>query len=168
MRDWLHGCGTPRRRGVARGRSARLASADCQNGSRGRPRRAREVVERRLHRPDGWSGADVAGTVVLGDGRVVWLFGDTWIGTSATASACLAREWSTIPSRSIRLTDPLRGRHLIRLPSIFIGDRPTGMAIPRRGSVRRNNPVIIKRASKAANGSGRRAGGSPCEVRPDL
>ncbi|HEX4071891.1 MAG TPA: hypothetical protein VHX68_11995, partial [Planctomycetaceae bacterium] len=32
-------------------------------------------------RPDGWSGADVAGTVVLGDGRVVWLFGDTWIGT---------------------------------------------------------------------------------------
>jgi hypothetical protein len=32
-------------------------------------------------RHDGWTGADVAGTVVLGDGRVVWLFGDTWIGT---------------------------------------------------------------------------------------
>jgi hypothetical protein len=32
-------------------------------------------------RHDGWSGADVAGTVALGDGRVVWLFGDTWIGT---------------------------------------------------------------------------------------
>ena len=31
-------------------------------------------------RHDGWTGADVAGTVVLGDGRVVWLFGDTWIG----------------------------------------------------------------------------------------
>jgi hypothetical protein len=32
-------------------------------------------------RRDGWTGADVAGTVALGDGRVLWLFGDTWIGS---------------------------------------------------------------------------------------
>jgi hypothetical protein len=32
-------------------------------------------------RHDGWTGADVAGTVALGDGRMLWLFGDTWIGS---------------------------------------------------------------------------------------
>ena len=32
-------------------------------------------------RRDGWTGADVAGTVALGDGRMLWLFGDTWIGS---------------------------------------------------------------------------------------
>jgi hypothetical protein len=32
-------------------------------------------------RHDGWTGADGAGTVDLGDGRVLWLFGDTWIGS---------------------------------------------------------------------------------------
>jgi uncharacterized protein DUF4185 len=32
-------------------------------------------------RRDGWTGADVAGTVDLGDGRILWLFGDTWIGS---------------------------------------------------------------------------------------
>jgi hypothetical protein len=34
-------------------------------------------------RTSGWTGGDVAGTVDLGDGRVVWLFGDTWIGDVA-------------------------------------------------------------------------------------
>jgi hypothetical protein len=34
-----------------------------------------------FERQDGWTGADVAGTVLLGDGRVVWVFGDTWIGS---------------------------------------------------------------------------------------
>jgi hypothetical protein len=31
-------------------------------------------------RTDGWTGADCAGSVDLGDGRTLWLFGDTWIG----------------------------------------------------------------------------------------
>ena len=31
-------------------------------------------------RTSGWTGADCAGTVDLGDGRVFWLFGDSWIG----------------------------------------------------------------------------------------
>jgi hypothetical protein len=32
-------------------------------------------------RREGWTGADCAGTINLGDGRVLWLFGDTWIGS---------------------------------------------------------------------------------------
>jgi len=31
-------------------------------------------------RTSGWTGGDVAGTVDLDDGRLLWLFGDTWIG----------------------------------------------------------------------------------------
>jgi hypothetical protein len=31
-------------------------------------------------RTDGWTGADCAGSVDLGDGRTLWMFGDTWIG----------------------------------------------------------------------------------------
>ena len=34
-------------------------------------------------RTSGWTGADVVGTVDLGQGRVLWLFGDTWIGEVA-------------------------------------------------------------------------------------
>lgn len=34
-------------------------------------------------RSDGWTGGDVAGSVDLHDGRVLWLFGDTWIGRVA-------------------------------------------------------------------------------------
>ena len=34
-------------------------------------------------RTSGWTGGDVAGTVDLGHGRVLWLFGDTWIGKVA-------------------------------------------------------------------------------------
>jgi len=34
-------------------------------------------------RSHGWNGGDVAGTVDLGDGRVVWLFGDTFVGPLA-------------------------------------------------------------------------------------
>ena len=34
-------------------------------------------------RTQGWNGGDVAGTVDLGDGRVVWLFGDTFVGPLA-------------------------------------------------------------------------------------
>ncbi len=32
-------------------------------------------------RRDGWTGADCAGTVNLRDGRILWLFGDTWISS---------------------------------------------------------------------------------------
>lgn len=34
-------------------------------------------------RTSGWTGGDVAGTVNLGDGRLLWLFGDSWIGEVA-------------------------------------------------------------------------------------
>ncbi len=32
-------------------------------------------------RDEGWTGADVANSINLGDGRTLWLFGDTWVGT---------------------------------------------------------------------------------------
>src|SRR5215211_1389433 len=32
------------------------------------------------NRPDGWITADLPASVDLRDGRVLWLFGDTWIG----------------------------------------------------------------------------------------
>src|SRR5579885_2950424 len=31
-------------------------------------------------RTEGWTGADCAGSVDLGDGRTLWMFGDTWVG----------------------------------------------------------------------------------------
>ena len=31
-------------------------------------------------RQSGWTGADVAGSAEIGNGRVLWMFGDTWIG----------------------------------------------------------------------------------------
>jgi len=34
-------------------------------------------------RTSGWTGGDVCGTADLGHGRVLWLFGDTWIGKVA-------------------------------------------------------------------------------------
>lgn len=36
--------------------------------------------ERIFERSEGWTGADGAGTVLLPDGRLLWMFGDTWIG----------------------------------------------------------------------------------------
>lgn len=33
-----------------------------------------------FHRQDGWTGGDAMYSVDLGDGRVLWLFADTWIG----------------------------------------------------------------------------------------
>ena len=31
-------------------------------------------------RTEGWTGGDVAGSIDLGDGRTVWVFGDSWVG----------------------------------------------------------------------------------------
>jgi hypothetical protein len=45
-----------------------------------------------FHRDPHWLGADVASTVNLGDGRILWLFGDTWIdpsGTGTRRGACM-------------------------------------------------------------------------------
>ena len=45
-----------------------------------------------FHRDPHWLGADVASTVDLGSGRILWLFGDTWIdpsGRSTRRSACM-------------------------------------------------------------------------------
>ncbi len=36
--------------------------------------------DRLFQRQDGWTGSDVASSIPLGQDRVLWLFGDTWIG----------------------------------------------------------------------------------------
>jgi hypothetical protein len=39
-----------------------------------------EDYNKLFYRQDGWTGSDIAFSLPLSDGRVLWLFGDTWIG----------------------------------------------------------------------------------------
>lgn len=39
-----------------------------------------EDYNRLFYREDGWTGSDIAFSLSLLDGRILWLFGDTWIG----------------------------------------------------------------------------------------
>lgn len=48
----------------------------------GTPRIAAEW-EAAFTRTSGWTGGDVAASVDLGDGRTLWLFGDSWFGAAA-------------------------------------------------------------------------------------
>ena len=58
-----------------------------------------------FHRDPHWVGADVASTVNLGGGRILWLFGDTWIDPSGTGT----RRGARMVSNSVAIqngTDP--------------------------------------------------------------
>jgi hypothetical protein len=48
-------------------------------------------ADRLFHRDPHWVGADVGSTVDLGNGRTLWLFGDSWIDTSGHATRRGAR-----------------------------------------------------------------------------
>lgn len=48
-------------------------------------------ADRLFHRDPHWLGADVASSVDLGGGRILWLFGDTWIDPSGTGTRRAAR-----------------------------------------------------------------------------
>jgi hypothetical protein len=52
-------------------------------GKRGLPARPDAEWDELFTRAYGWTGGDVVGTVVLPDGRTLWLFGDTWVGKVA-------------------------------------------------------------------------------------
>ncbi|MCX7012201.1 MAG: DUF4185 domain-containing protein, partial [Candidatus Sumerlaeota bacterium] len=57
------------------------------------------------HRDPHWMGADVASSVDLGSGRILWLFGDTWIDPSGTGT----RQGARMVSNSVAVqtgTDP--------------------------------------------------------------
>jgi hypothetical protein len=41
---------------------------------------AAEDYNRLFYREEGWTGSDIAFSLPLLDGRILWLFGDTWIG----------------------------------------------------------------------------------------
>jgi hypothetical protein len=58
-----------------------------------------------FHRDPHWLGADVASTVNLGGGRILWLFGDTWIDPSGNGT----RRGARMVSNSVAIqigTDP--------------------------------------------------------------
>jgi hypothetical protein len=58
-----------------------------------------------FHRDPHWVGADVASSVNLGGGRILWLFGDTWIDPSGTGT----RRGASMVSNSVAIqngTDP--------------------------------------------------------------
>jgi hypothetical protein len=87
-----------------------LAKAD----EKPQPAAADAAWDAAFTRTAGWTGGDCAGTVDLGDGRVLWLFGDSWIGdvvdgrhkpgsqmvNNAIAIQSLAGKPSELPAKS--------------------------------------------------------------------
>ena len=64
-------------------------------------------ADRLFHRDSHWLGADVASSVDLGGGRILWLFGDTWIDPSGRGT----RKGACMVSNSVAIqngTDPSR------------------------------------------------------------
>jgi hypothetical protein len=62
-----------------------------------------------FHRDPHWVGADVASSVDLGGGRILWLFGDTWIDPTGRGT----RQGATMVSNSVAIqtgTDPANSR----------------------------------------------------------
>jgi len=86
-------------------------------------------ADRLFHGDLHWRGADVASTVPLGDGRILWLFGDTWIDPSGRGTRTGAR----MVSNSVAIqsgTDPSNasvafywGRGADGAPAAFVPDR---------------------------------------------
>ncbi|MGA2033133.1 MAG: DUF4185 domain-containing protein [Thermoguttaceae bacterium] len=84
-------------------------------------------------RTDGWTGADAAGTIDLGDGRTLWLFGDTWIGKVVQGGHAPG---SHMVNNSIALQDadsaPSKGTVPFSLRSRTIATRKLGQS-PKAG-----------------------------------
>jgi hypothetical protein len=55
-------------------------------------------------RTEGWTGADAAGSIDLGDGRTLWTFGDTWIGKIRDGKR-LPGAWMVNNSIAVHATD---------------------------------------------------------------
>jgi hypothetical protein len=72
----------PRAKPVVAGRGPAV-SADRRPCARQRPDAPAFFSAMTTNRPDGWITADLPASVDLRDGRVLWLFGDTWTGARA-------------------------------------------------------------------------------------
>ncbi len=82
-----------------------------------------------FHRDPHWAGGDAASSVDLGQGRILWLFGDSWVDTSARGT----RRGAAMVSNTVAIqtgTDPSRatirfywGRGSGGAPAPFIPDR---------------------------------------------
>lgn len=67
------------------------------------------AADQLFHRDPHWVGADVASSVDLGGGRILWLFGDTWIDPTGTGT----RKAATMISNSVAIqtgTNPAEAR----------------------------------------------------------
>lgn len=69
---WINGCSQARPRAAEAQRAAVAGSHDIRS--------VESDWEAAFTRADGWTGADGLGTVRLPGDRVLWLFGDSWIG----------------------------------------------------------------------------------------
>lgn len=86
-------------------------------------------ADRLFHRDPHWVGSDGASSVDLGNGRTLWLFGDTWIDTSGRGT----RRGARMVSNTLGIqtgTDPSRasivfywGRGADGAPAAFVPDR---------------------------------------------
>jgi hypothetical protein len=63
--------------------SGRAVAADPRPCARQRPDSSGFFSLMTTNRPDGWITADLPASVDLRDGRLLWLFGDTWTGARA-------------------------------------------------------------------------------------
>jgi hypothetical protein len=89
-----------------------------------------------FNRTEGWTGADAAGSIDLGDGRTLWTFGDTWIGKIRDGKR-LPGAWMVNNSIAVHLTDKAapwrapdpRDVHFVWGPNGKDG-RPTAWAVP--------------------------------------
>jgi hypothetical protein len=84
----------PRAKPVVAGRGPAVA-ADRRPCARQRAETPGFFTLMTTNRPDGWITADLPASVDLRDGRVLWLFGDTWIGARSPDGAIApgARLW---------------------------------------------------------------------------
>jgi hypothetical protein len=68
-----------------------------------------QEADQLFHRDPHWTGADVASSVDLGGGRILWLFGDTWIDPTGRGT----RQGATMISNSVAIqtgTNPAGSR----------------------------------------------------------
>jgi hypothetical protein len=100
-------------------------------------------------RTSGWTGGDGVGTVDLGHGRVLWLFGDTWIGEVAAGShvpgsQMVNNSLGLHGSESRKMGDPpARGEMRFYWGQNDARGRPTAWIVP--------DPLRVKNSTKRSD-----------------
>jgi hypothetical protein len=118
-----------------------------------------------FHQDPRWLGADGAYSVDLGGGRVLWLFGDTFVATSAAN----VRSQSTMVHNTVAVqtgTDPSRSSIAFHwatsggAPAAFFGSTGTDWYWPGHGTLVDGRLVVfLSRVAPSSGGLGFRADG---------